>query len=167
MPGRTIISFLSLFLPLSVICQTVPADPGKLALQSDLVVVGTVGSRTSEWNADRSRIQTRVTISVNETIKGGSVPPTVEVVVPGGEIDGVGEWYSHTTRFDKNEDVVVFAKKDSRGEYGVAGGTAGKITIAQDPVTGRKLIPRFGSLQEFTSSLRKSVLSQQEQSIKK
>jgi hypothetical protein len=167
MSCRNFTAFLLCLIPLAAFSQSVPADPETLAAHSDIIVVGKVGNRVSEWNSDHSRIQTRVTIAVNDAIKGTSVPEAIEVVVPGGEVDGVGEWYSHTTRFDQNEDVVVFAKNESPGKYSVAGGTAGKMTIAQDPVTGRKLIPRFGSLKEFTASLRKSVLSQQQQPIRK
>ncbi len=164
---RTFAAVITLLLPLSVPCQTKYEAPDVLASKSDIVVVGRVGNRMSEWNGDKSRIQTRVTIAVTETIKGSGVPSTIEVVVPGGEVDGVGEWYSHVSRFANDEDLVLFAQKNAGGTYRVTGGEGGKLSIIKDPATGQKIVPSIGSLEVFTAKLRSSIRLGQNQDIRK
>ena len=64
-------------------------------------------------------IRTRVTLSVDQFVKGGSPQNSLTIYIPGGEIDGVGEVYSHMPTFRQNEDVVVFAEKDRDDRYRV------------------------------------------------
>lgn len=135
--------------------------PEELTSESDLIAVGRVGGMISEWTPNKERIQTRVTLSIDQTIKGNPQESTVTIVVPGGEVDGVGEWYSHSVRFEKSEDVVVFAKKTSAGEYRVAGGEAGKFSVRKDPQTGLKVIPNIGSVQQFAARIKHAMELQQ------
>ncbi len=123
----------------------------EIARQADVVAVGTVDRLRSEWNANKSRIQTRVTIRVEQPLKGA--PPGVEltVLVPGGEVDGVGEVYSHTDRFRQEEEVVVVAKRDSRGTLRIATGDRGKLLITHDQATGKRIIQNVGTLDEVTA----------------
>ena len=143
----------------SVFSQHVKTVTDQLARDADVIVVGRVGTLKAEWNANKSRIQTRVTIAVNSVLKGDAGQQTISLVVPGGEVDGVGEWYSHSPRFLRSEDVVVFAKKDARGSLRVASGEQGKLTIKQDSTTGAKIIPNVGTLAQFTSHLRTALAS--------
>jgi hypothetical protein len=128
-----------------------------LTKEADVIVVGKVGRVESAWADGKQRIETRVSVSVDETIKGAAAGNALVVVVPGGEVDGVGEWYSHTPRFGQDEDVVLFAKKDSEGKYRVAGGEHGKFTVTKDARTGAKSIKNVGTLEEMTASIKKSV----------
>jgi len=133
----------------------------KLTSLSEVIVVGKVNALKSEWTADKSRIQTSVTIAVDETMKGAVEGGTLTVVIPGGEVDGVGEWYSHTVGFKNDEEVVVFAMKDKAGRYRVTSGEQGKFLVEEDAETGTKIIPNVGSLREFTAGVRKNVKDQQ------
>jgi len=162
----TVMAFLLLF-PLSLLSQVPSSEADELAATSDVIVVGKVGKLVSEWNENRSRIQTRISIAVDETIKGSQASGPVEVIIPGGEVDGVGEWYSHTTRFEKDENIVLFATKDARGRLGVTGGDHGKFSITKDPSTGIRMIPRIGSLDSFTTRIRQSLAIQQSRSKRK
>ena len=121
--------------------------------RSDLVAVGRVRDLHSEWTAERRCIVTRVTVSVNEYLKG-NYGQAVTVLVPGGEVDGVGEWYSHTPRFKKDEDVVLFARKQGPAEFHVTGGEGGKVTISQDPGTGVSMIAGGVTLDEFKKRIK-------------
>ncbi len=162
-------AFISIFLV--VVLMLLKSDPlcgqtpkslaDQLSQEADVIVVGNVNHLAAEWDATKSRIQTRVTIAVTDMIKGGGNPPTVTLVVPGGEVDGVGEWYSHTASFKQNEDVVVFATKDPKGLLRVASGQMGKFTIKKDNMTGKRIIPNVGSLDQFTSHIKSVVQSQQ------
>jgi hypothetical protein len=155
---------LSLFLPLLLWSQPAATQSTiqteQLIAQSDVIVVGSVGALKSEWNADRSRIQTIVTINVDEAVKG-SVGGALSVVVPGGEVDGVGEWYSHCARFQDTEEVVVFAKKDQKGVMRVTDGEHGKFLVKEGKKAGSKIIPNVGSLEDFTARVKKTVKAQQ------
>jgi len=141
--------------------QTKSLKTNELTGQSEVIVVGKVNAMKSEWNKDKSRIQTNVTIAVDETMKGAVEGGTLTVVIPGGEVDGVGEWYSHSVAFKTEEEVVVFAAKDKAGKYRVTSGERGKFIVAKEVKTGAKIIPNIGSLEEFTTRVKKSVKDQQ------
>jgi hypothetical protein len=152
---------ISFFTPPALFCQSNKNFTDQISKDADVIVVGKVGKLVSEWNADKSRIQTRVTIAVSDMIKGDGSVQTINVVVPGGEVDGVGEWYSHSPRFVNSEDVVVFAKKDRRGLLRLASGQQGKFTIQDDQATGARIIPNVGTLTQFTSRIKNSLKSHQ------
>jgi PKD repeat protein len=52
------------------------------------IIEGEVISQRSCWNADQSSIYTVNTVLVNSRLKGSAIPATVEVITPGGELDG-------------------------------------------------------------------------------
>lgn len=52
------------------------------------IVEGEVISQRSCWNADYSSIYTVNTVMVYNRLKGNNLPSTIEVITPGGEIDG-------------------------------------------------------------------------------
>ena len=151
---------LTLLLPLLLWSQPATLQTEQLVRESDVIVVGSVGALKSEWNADRSRIQTVVTINVGETVKGSVQGGSLTVVIPGGEVDGVGEWYSHSVRFKDTEEVVVFAKKDQKGVMRVTGGEHGKFLVTAGKNAGSKIIPNVGSLEDFTGTVKKAVNAQ-------
>jgi len=128
-----------------------------LVRESEVIVAGKVGNVLSEWTPKRERIQTRVTITVDETIKGAVPGNAMTIIVPGGEVGGVGELYTHMATFKANEEVVVFAKKDAAGRYRVSGGNDGKFTVEKDARTGAKTIRNFGTLEAFKSAIAKSI----------
>ncbi len=127
--------------------------PEDLTRGSDIVAVGKVKELKAEWSAGKKTIVTRVTLDVSEFLKGGS-GQTMVVLVPGGEVDGVGEWYSHTARFTKDEDVVLFAKKSGISELRVTGGESGKLVITRDPKTGARFVTGGITLDEMTKRVR-------------
>ncbi len=129
----------------------------QLAKESDAVVVGRVAGLSSEWNNNRTRIQTRVTITVDQCLKGDAGKKSMTVMVPGGEVDGIGEVYSHAPRFLRDEAVVLFAKKNASGDYHVSEGTQGKYTLRRDRVSGRLLVAGERTLEEFTASVRTAL----------
>ena len=131
-----------------------------LTSRADVIVVGKVTGLTSEWNSDRSRIYSLVTISIDEHIKGNESQSAVTVSTPGGEIDGVGEVYSHTARFKTDEQVVVFAAADAQGVMRVVGGDEGKVTIRKDVKTGLEMVSDSEPLNAFTHRVKAIVQAQ-------
>jgi hypothetical protein len=151
---------LTVAVPMIMLGQSRAKQTEELIRRSDVIVVGTVGKLASEWSEDKSMILTRVTLSIDETIKGEPGGRTFTVVIPGGEVDGVGEWYSHSARFTEQEDVVVFAERDGRGRFRVAGGEEGKVLVTRDENTGQMIIPNFGTLDQLTTQIRNTVKQQ-------
>jgi len=124
-----------------------------LARQADVVVVGKVSRVSSTWNDDKSRIMTTVTVEVDQQVKGAGAS-AITLVTPGGEVDGVGELYSHTAQFKKDEEVVVFAQKDARGHLRVVAGEQGKLNVRADKTTGIRMVAGDTRLEDFVSHLK-------------
>jgi len=131
-----------------------------LAKKAEVVAVGRVTDLKAEWDQNKSRIVTRVTMAVGEYLKGGA-GTVMTITSPGGEVDGVGEWYSHTARFAKDEDVVVFAEKDKKGNFRVSGGQEGKISIKKDQASGEPRVSERVSLDEFKTKVKDAVRAQE------
>jgi hypothetical protein len=161
---RRVIGILFVFLALpltTVMAQVTQSSMEQLAKESDAVVVGKVAGLSPEWNSTKTRIQTRVTIAVDQSVKGDPSLKSMTIVVPGGEVDGVGEVYSHAPRFLRDEDVVVFAKKSTSGTFQVANGNQGKFTIQKDDISGRMVVDGANTLEALTTKV-KSALAVQE-----
>jgi hypothetical protein len=138
--------------------QVIQRSLEQLTRESDAVVVGKVAALASEWNESKSRIQTRVTIAVDQSVKGDASVRSITVLVPGGEVGSVGEVYSHSPRFLRDEAVVVFAKKSTAGFYQVSEGSQGKFTITKDETSGVPIVAGASSLDSFTARVKAAVL---------
>ena len=114
--------------------------PEELATRSQIIAVGTVTETRSEWNADHTRIQTVVTLAVDQYWKGTDAGATLTLIVPGGEVGETGELYSHTARFTPDETVLIFAGRDEAGHLRVTAGDRGKLVIHNDRTTGEPLV---------------------------
>jgi hypothetical protein len=152
---------LSLALQTSSQSQSRLVSTEDLARQAEVVAVGKVTALRPEWNEAHTMIRTRVTISVNEYVKGGSSAPTFTLYVPGGEVGGVGELYSDMATFRQDENVVVFAQKDKQGRYRISDGFQGKMTIVKDQITGKLMVAGGKTLDELTSDVKRSLQLQQ------
>ena len=111
----------------------------KLSGDADLILTGKVTKQQSGWTQNKSRIITYTTIKANDIIKGNSNQSDIVVVHPGGEIDGVGELYTHMPTFKDDEEVLLFLKKDNKSsDYNVLYGEEGKIALMNSP-SGEKV----------------------------
>jgi hypothetical protein len=146
--------------PTKALSQSGGVAAEDLARSADVVVIGKVTEVRSEWSADRSRIYSKVTLRVDEHIKGDDPGEAVVVTTLGGEIDGLGEVYSHTARFKPDEQVVVFGAKDQRGELMVVGGDEGKLIVKRDETTGLQMVSDSEPLGVFAARLRRIVQAQ-------
>jgi len=111
-----------------------------LSEKADVIITGKVTQQTSSWNENKTRIYTRASIQADEFLKGKGNRNDVLVAYPGGEVDGIGEMYSHMPKFEKNEEVLLFLKKDIKtSDYKVLNGEDGKINLVTDPKTGEMI----------------------------
>lgn len=130
--------------------------------RAEIVAVGRVSETRSAWNTDRSRIVTHVTLTVDEFLKGESDRRSLVFSVPGGEVDGVGELYTHTPKFAVNEAVLLFLQRADGGALRVVGGEAGKLTITEDRLTGKKVVGENQLLEVFTTRIKSAIKHQQQ-----
>jgi hypothetical protein len=120
--------------------QLTSSDVESMSKNADLIITGKVVEQNSSWNENNTRIYTQATIHVEEYIKGSNNSGSIIVSYPGGEVGEVGELYSHMPRFENNEEVLVFLKKDDKNtNYKVVNGEEGKINVMVDPKTGEKV----------------------------
>lgn len=140
--------------------KELPAE--ELTDRAELVAVGKVNALRSEWNTARTRIVTHVTVAVDQYLKGEQPRRSLVITVPGGEVDGVGELYTHAARFKNDEDVVVFVERDSRGTLRVLGGEQGKFSITKDQHTDKQMVSHQKTLDEFKTQIRLAVQRQGE-----
>jgi len=123
----------------SAFAQLTSSEFKSMSKNADLIITGKVTQQNSNWNENKTRIYTTATIQVEESIKGNS-QSLVEVRYPGGEVGDVGELYTHMPKFENNEEVLVFLKKDEKStSYKVLNGEDGKINVLTDPKTGEKV----------------------------
>jgi hypothetical protein len=141
-------NFRYLLLTLAIICgfqitsysQQLSTDIESLSKGADVVLTGKVVQQNSKWNEDRSRIYTDATIQVEEYLKGNTNEGSIVVTYLGGEVDDVGELYSHMPRFEDDEEILVFLKIDQKtSSYKVFNGEEGKLSIVYDKNTGEKV----------------------------
>ena len=120
--------------------QQMAVELKDLSVGADVIITGRVTEQFSSWNEDNTKIYTRATIQVEEYLKGINNGSSITVTYLGGEIGEVGEMYSHMPRFEDQEEVLVFLKKDEKNsDYKVFNGENGKISVINDPKTGEKV----------------------------
>jgi hypothetical protein len=125
---------------LTSFAQVTSPEVESMSKNADLIVTGKVTQQNSSWNSDNTKIYTEATIQVEEYLKGNNNGNSVVVRYLGGEVGDVGELYSHMPRFEKEEEVLVFLKRDnSNADYKVFNGEDGKINVIVDPKTGEKV----------------------------
>ncbi len=98
-----------------------------LARGSEAVVRGRVEGRASRWEG--GKIVTDVVIAPRE-IWRGAAPARVTVVVPGGQVGGIGQRVAGAPSFSPGEDAVVFLARAKDGRFRVNGFGQGKYRVA-------------------------------------
>jgi hypothetical protein len=125
---------------LTSFAQVTSTEVESMSNNADLIVTGKVTQQNSSWNSDNTKIYTEATIQVEEYLKGNNNGNSVVVKYLGGEVGDVGELYSHMPRFENEEEVLVFLKRDNNNaDYKVFNGEDGKINVIVDPKTGEKV----------------------------
>ena len=79
----------------------------QLARQADIVVIGQVISATGEWAAGRATIQTRVALTVTESLKGTAASPLTFTHL-GGRVGDEASAVGGGPEFVPGERVLVF-----------------------------------------------------------
>ncbi len=85
----------------------VPADLAELSRSASAIVRGTVTLVRPEWADGRRRVETIVTVSVEQTLKGG-LGRTVSFKVPGGDMGRYRSVMIGAPTFHEGEEVILF-----------------------------------------------------------
>jgi hypothetical protein len=156
--------FLILFLngfKSTSLSQTIQSDIQSLSKGADVILTGKVTKQNSSWNKDKTRIYTDVSVEVDEYLKGNSSNKTIVVTTPGGEVGEVGELYTHMPRFSKDEEVLLFVKKDTKDmSYKVLNGEDGKMTLYTDKKTGEKVTSSNKNISKLKNEIKNYVEQQ-------
>jgi Matrixin/Divergent InlB B-repeat domain len=107
----------------------VPVAEADLVAQSSAIVIGRVSA--IESHADGGRIYTNITLAIDETLKGDSVP-TLTVRLLGGQVGDHAAWVEGNPEFRRGERVLVFVTAHRDGTARVAHLYQGKFSIVRD-----------------------------------
>ena len=87
-------------------------DLGELTDSAASIFVGTCIRVDVEWID--GRIHSRYLFSASEIVKGESTAPArLEVILPGGELDGRAQYVAGMPRFEPGEETVLFLTADN------------------------------------------------------
>jgi hypothetical protein len=106
----------------------VPMDDHKMVAVSDLVVVGRV-DRIESVLLGVDRVQTRVTLTVESTLKGDPGGSSVVVTEPGGEVAGLRAVVFGTPSWTVGERALAFLHARADGSLTTTALALGKYTI--------------------------------------
>lgn len=134
--------------------ELIPRSFPELVSGSDRIVVGTCLQAVAGW--DHGLIMTRVSLSVDENLKGpaGNI---VEFTIPGGEVSGIRMEGSQMPTARKGERMLVFLAKNDLGGMLVFGAVQGKFDVVKDPGDGTLVV--MNPLVKVTSPASASVAS--------
>ena len=110
----------------------------ELTTEANRIVVADVVSVQAEFDVDKSKIFTFVTLNVDKVLKGHSNAQTT-LTLPGGEVNGVRLLVGGVPNFVAGERVLLFLVDDP--EFPIAGMWQGKYSLSGDeayqPETGQ------------------------------
>jgi hypothetical protein len=136
----------------------VPMADEDLVESSAFIVVGQVID-TESVETRRARIETRVTLAIETTIKGHVVGETIVLRQPGGRVGGRGVYIHGAPEFAVGEDVLVFLRRTRRGTLQVNGLALGLYRIEEWADGARRAVRTMPTvdvreLDEFVTRLR-------------
>ena len=141
--------------------QSINTNLKTLSDNADIIVEGKVIQKKSSWDKNKTRIYTDVTLQVNEYLKGNKGNNTLVVKTLGGEVGSIGELYTHTPKFENDEEVLLFVKENKKdNSYRVFNGDEGKVTLYSDKVTGEKITASNKNISSIKSEIKSFVNKQ-------
>lgn len=140
MRGWWMVSLLSLFVGVAQATSLQRLEPSELAWIADLVVEAEVVGAQVERVEGQDYLRTVWTIRVDRVVKGGATAgDEVDVLVLGGARGQERTDVAGAPRFAPGERVVVFLE-EREGGYGLVGFGQGKLTLIEEPGTGRDVL---------------------------
>jgi len=116
-----------------------PAELGDLAREAQAIVHGRVVETHAVWEDGRRRVDTLVTIEVEDYLKG-HFGDTVTIRVPGGQIGRYQSLMVGAPVFDAGDEVVLFLNASGPSLPYILGLSQGVFRVLDDPTTGGKVV---------------------------
>lgn len=113
----------------------------QMSERADAIFVGRVTGTRADWNAERTRIYTYVTLEVDRYLKGGSESRVATVRLLGGRVGSYLAMVPGSPQFDAGEEVLLFCSGRGARIPTVLGMSLGKFTISTD-ASGEKIVKR-------------------------
>jgi len=135
-----------LLLVLAVLVAASPAwaaqPPGaptieQLARQADVVAIGEVASAVGEWTPGHTAIQTRITLTATELLKGAPPSPRTTFTHLGGRVGDEATAIGGGPEFHPGERVLVFLSRRADGSLRLTDLSYARFVIVRDAATGR------------------------------
>ena len=105
----------------------------ELAKRSDVIVLGTVSFIASDWNLNRTAIETRIDLKVEEIFKGRVDDGKVSFHQLGGTAGEIASSVGEAASFEEGERVAVFLLKNNRDGLQLVGSFQGKFLVQRRP----------------------------------
>jgi hypothetical protein len=105
----------------------------ELAKRSDVIVLGTVISIASDWNFDRTAIETSIDLKVEEIFKGRAEHGKIIFHQLGGVVGEIASSVGEAAPFKEGERVAVFLFKNKRDRLQLVGFFQGKFAVERRP----------------------------------
>lgn len=124
--------------------SVIPMALDELVASADTIVVARCTDTKSYWQDNK--IVTDNLLDIEQTIKGEAAADYVVTTLGGTALHPrlkapVNMTVPGGARFDLNEEVLLFTRKNAQGIHQIVGFTQGKLTIETDEVSGKKVIP--------------------------
>ncbi len=113
----------------------------QMSERAETIFLGRVTGTRADWNAERTRIYTYVTLEVERYLKGGNEPRVVTVRHLGGRVGPYLAMVPGSPQFDMGEEVLLFCTGGGARIPTILGMSLGKFTIATDS-SGEKIVKR-------------------------
>jgi hypothetical protein len=129
-----------------------PGDLAELSKSAGAIVRGRVVSTRAEWTDGRRRIETIVTLAVDETYKG-DLSGIVSIAVPGGVLGRYRSVTIGAPRFSSGDEVVLFLGVRPPSMPYVLGLGQGVFRVQRDARTGGTTVTPPALLADSTESV--------------
>jgi len=141
----------------------------ELVREAEVIVVGTVAGLESAWSADRETIQTTVSLTDLELIKGEIPAVPYQLRLVGGVVGDTAQTYPGMPRLVAGGRYVLFVRGNLREFFPLVGAYQGLYRVLTDadgqqrvlradrhdsPVVRAITLPAQPTLEEFTARIR-------------
>ena len=117
----------------------VPIEFRELVNTAPVIVAGKVADVRTEWVDGRRSIETFVTVTAGEYLKG-NLGDTLTLRVPGGQIGRYRTIFVGAPEFKPGDEVVLFLKYAGPSYPYIVGLSQGAFRVVTEPGTGRRMV---------------------------
>src|SRR5262249_52989068 len=96
-----------------------PVSETDMAQQASDIVIGKISKLQSAWDKNHQQIFTKITLTVEEVLKGNLKKHRLNVTQTGGVVDDVESWIDGNPQFTEGEKVLLFLEKQENGSLHV------------------------------------------------